>query len=620
MTTKPSPTRSFGNSLPNAFWSVVGWWGRHQRYWWLTIGLLTVAWLGYDVGRVATRADLVSLGSVAKGAVSLSEVETKAKQYGGGRLILTSSSSARFIDGAGQAWEIPDFANTVTKQDLKVLKDSGVLIDGEVSIELTPVKTSPRDILASTLIDIAIKLLFIGFYAFIVYIILKHLNNARGQRFRSVANADKSTVRIADVAGHEGVKKEVLEIVEYLKDPARYDDVGARPPQGVLMHGPPGTGKTLLAKAIAGEADAHFIEQSASSFVQVYAGEGAKSVRKLFEEARKNRPCVIFIDEIDAIGTSRDRGGHDERIQTLNALLTEMDGFADNSGIVVVAATNRVEVLDDALVRPGRFDRKVHVPLPSRDERLAILEVHAKKLPTMQANLPYWADQTRGFSGAFLASLVNEAAIEAARKRQKEVGDAEFSAARDRVLIGSSDGARRASDKDRKVVAYHELGHAVVRLRKGGGVEKVSILPRGRSLGVTVTALAEIESALQTETEMRTELVVLMGGRAAEQSFCGGITGGASDDMERASQMARLGVLRYGFEGHGPYVPENDSLLREMEVSARTWVNTAYEEAVAIVKSDAQAIEELVVRLLEHDELSGEAIAAAIAINLPLKA
>ena len=603
---RPSPTRR--SKAFSWFWRAVDWWGRHQGYWWRAVILFTLVWLAYDVGRVVTRAELVRMGGTPQGTLTVLEAEKKAQELGGGRLLITSSQIARFIDANGKVWEIPEFGATVSKGAVERLKAAQVTVDGGISIDLNPVKTSPSDILAATFFDVIIKLGFIGIYAFLIYLVLRYLSNSNKHRFKTVGGANKPSVKIEDVAGHEGPKREVLEIVDYLRNPDSFKDLGARPPRGVLMFGPPGNGKTLLAKAIAGDADAHFLEQSASSFVQIYAGEGAKAIRLLFEQARKDLPCVIFIDEIDALGASRAAGGHDERIQTLNALLTEMDGFSDNEGLVVIAATNRLEVLDEALVRPGRFDRKVHVPLPSRTDRLEILRVHAKRLPHMSANLELWASQTPGFSGAALASLVNEAAIEAVRSKSSTVSDLEFAAARDRVMIGVKDVNRRTSDRDRRFVAFHELGHALMRMSVGGRVEKVSIQPRGMSLGVTLTVPEEIESELKTEQELRQEILVLMGGRAAEEVFCGAITNGASDDMQRASKLARLALLRYGFNSHGVYVPEDQGLIREMEEKARDWVQQAYLEAVETMKAHTDAMKSLALELMAEEELSGEAL------------
>lgn len=604
---RPSPRRQ--TRAVSWFWKGVDWWGRHQRYWWLAITMLTLTWLAYDVGRVVTRADLVRMGGTAQGVLTVAEAESKARELGGGRLLVTSSQMARFIDANGKVWEIPEFGATISKGAVERLKAAQVTVDGGISIDLNPVKTSPSDILASTFFDVIIKLGFIGIYVFLIYLVLRYLSNSNKQRFKTVGGANKPSVKIEDVAGHEGPKREVLEIVDYLRDPESFKALGARPPRGVLMYGPPGNGKTLLAKAIAGDADAHFLEQSASSFVQIYAGEGAKAIRQLFDQARKSLPCVVFIDEIDALGSSRSNGGHDERIQTLNALLTEMDGFNDNEGLVVIAATNRLEVLDEALIRPGRFDRKVNVPLPSRSDRLAILRVHAARLPHMSADLELWASQTQGFSGAALASLVNEAAIEAVRNKASSVSDLEFAAARDRVMIGVKDLNRRPSDRDRRFVAFHELGHALMRMKVGGKVEKVSIQPRGLSLGVTLTAAEENESELKTEQELRQEILVLMGGRAAEQVFCGAITNGASDDMAKASKLARLALLTYGFDEHGPYVPQTEGLIKEMEEKARDWVGLAYQEAVDTMKSHTESMRNTALVLLDEEELSGAALA-----------
>lgn len=602
-------------NLPAFFWRGINWWGHHQRWWWIGVAVFTAMWLGYDVGRVVARSDLVRMGGASAGVIEYEKLEGRVNEGEVGRLLITSPHGARFVDANGQAWDVPDFGRYANRALMEKLRENRVAVDGGISIDLTPVKTSASDVVVTVVADIAVRLGFVAFYVFIIYIILKHLSGSKGNRFRKMSGADRPSVRIKDVAGHASVKREVLEIVDYLKDGSRYKAVGANPPRGVLMYGPPGNGKTLIAKAIAGEAEAHFIEQSASSFIEVYAGEGAKAVRKLFEEARKNVPCVIFIDEIDAIGEARSGKSHDERVQSLNALLTEMDGFGDNEGVVVVAATNRLEVLDKALVRPGRFDRKVHVPLPSKSDRLAILQAHTARLPSIAANLEHWAGQTPGFSGASLAALVNEAAIEAARVSATTVTDLEFAAARDRVMLGVKDSSRTASARDRKFVAYHELGHALMRIHVGGAVEKVSIQARGQALGVTVSTVSESESGLYTEEEIRSEILVLMGGRAAEEVFCEAVTTGASDDMARASVLARKALLTYGFNSHGPYVPENQMLLKEMEEKAREWVLDSYRAALKVMKSHSDVVESLVPRLLELEELDGKDIVQALAAS-----
>lgn len=591
------------------FWDRIDQWGRYQKWWWMAVLMLSLTWFGYDVGRMVTRAHLVSLGGSPTGSLTLPEVETKAENTGGGRLIITGINSARFIDRTGDAWEVPGFGDRFNREHLRRLRELRVVVEGDVAIDVVPVRTTPRDLVVATLVDLGIKMAFLGLYLFIIYMLMKHFGKNSGARFRKIGGATRPDTRIASIAGYEGPKKEVLEIVEYLRHPEAFKAVGARSPKGVLLYGPPGNGKTLIAKAIAGEADAYFLEQSASSFVQTYVGEGAKAVRRLFEEARKNRPCVVFIDEIDAIGSDRDRGSvNEERLQTINALLTEMDGFGDNDGIVVVAATNRLDVLDAALVRPGRFDRKVNVPLPGRDDRLAILAVHAAKLPRMTASLERWADQTVGFSGADLAGLVNEAAIEAARRNLLSVGEAEFAAARDRVMLGARNHSHRMSAKDRHIVAVHELGHALMRLASGGAVEKVSIQPRTQSLGVTVTALEE-DTLLHNPEKLRQELLVLMGGRAAEREILGTVTSGAADDMERASKMAREALRRFGWgTDDSPYVPEHEDMRRQGEEQAATWVRDAYAQARNLIGQHKIGLADAAEQLLETEEMSGSDI------------
>lgn len=587
-------------------WSFVDWWGKHQRAWWLGLAAFMAVWMAYDLGRVITRAGLIGMGGQVQGVLSVSQLLEKAATTEGGRLVITSDNSARFIDREGISWEVANFGNDINQASLDGLRDANVSMEGSAAIDIRPAKVRSDDLLASAFFDIATKLAFVGIYVLIIYLVLRALNSS-GKRFRRIDGDKRPKLGIKDVAGHAGAKREVMEVVEYLRDPSSFDRVGARPPGGVLLHGPPGTGKTLLAKAIAGEANAAFLAQSASAFVQIYAGAGAQAVRKLFAEARKIRPCVIFIDEIDAVGASRSAMAHQEHIQCLNALLEEMDGFDDNTGIVVVAATNRLNVLDEGLLRPGRFDRKVHVPLPGRDDRLEIITVHAQRLPHLAANLSHWADQTKGFSGADLANLVNEAAVEAARANRNEVGDAEFAAARDRVLMGARDHGRTPSERDRQFVAYHEAGHALMRMVAGGRVEKVSILPRGGALGMTV-AVDDIERLLVTQDEVREQLLVLMGGRAAEQVMFNTVTGGAADDMERASHLAREAIHRYGFDALGPYIPKHDSMLRDIELRAAAWVKQAYEVAVRTVSNHRAQVSALATDLLDRDEVDEQDI------------
>ena len=589
-------------SFRDRFWSVLNWLHERRRYLWTLWAIILVAWVSYDIGRLVQTAQIVNGAGAPEGVISLSQLDQEIAKGRGGRILVLSQNTARWVDRAGKTWEIPEFADTVNRSQLRVWKDAGVEMQGSVSVDVEPVQTGSRQLILSHLMDIGLRLLMVGLYVLIGWVVWRMMRGS--VRYQKLGKGTLPDVSLSDVAGQEGPKQELGEVVDYLRDPSRFRRAGARPPRGVLLYGPPGTGKTLLAKAIAGEAQASFIEQNAASFVRIYAGAGADSVRKLFAEARKSKPCVVFIDEIDAVGGARSgTGSHDERIQCLNALLAEMDGFADNTGLVVVAATNRLDTLDDALVRPGRFDRKVHVPLPGRSDRHAILMLHAKRLPSVEANLEHWADQTQGFSGADLAGLVNEAAIEAARKGVALIGDDEFTKARDRIMLGARYHGRKLSDKDRLFVAHHELGHALVRRHFGGRVEKVSIQPRAGSLGVTIS-VAEEEKLLMTPEEVRREIAVLMGGRAAEQVFFGTVTGGAADDMERASKLAREAIHRYGFDGMGPYVPAHESLMRESEMRAAEWVKEAYEKAVTIIEGHRGEAERLARILVEQEELS----------------
>lgn len=597
---------SFYKNTKEKIWKALDWFYNHQRFAWVAWAAIFLAWISYDVGRVVSQAQMVSAAATPEGSISLEQIDKEVGEGRGGRLMILTANTARWIDRQGKTWEIQSFADDVTQANLRNWKSNGVDIQGNVSVNIVPIKTKSEDLLIASITDMSLRFFMIAIYVLIGFVLFRLFKS--GKRYKKMGENERPNVKIEDVAGQDGPKQEVLEVVEYLRNPDRFKRAGARPPQGVLLYGPPGTGKTLLAKAIAGEADASFIEQNASAFVRIFAGAGADSVRKLFKEARKSRPCVIFIDEIDAVGGSRSSfGSHDERIQCLNALLAEMDGFADNTGLVVVAATNRLDSLDEALVRPGRFDRKVHVPLPGREDRVKILQVHVKKRPNVQANLEHWADQTQGFSGADLEGLVNEAAIEAARQNADQITDQEFAKARDRILLGARDLGRKLSPKDQIYVAHHEMGHAAIRKYFGGRVEKVSILPRAGSLGVTIS-VSEEERLLLTPDQVRQELAVLMGGRAAEQVFFNTITGGAADDMQRASKIAREAIHRYGFDGMGPYVPEHESLIRESELRASEWVKDAYQKAVDVIQEHKSEIGQLASLLVANEELNEEAM------------
>jgi len=378
-----------------------------------------------------------------------------------------------------------------------------------------------------------------------------------GKSRARLLSAQQKKATFKDVAGSDEAKEELQEIIEFLKDPQKFQKLGGRIPKGVLLVGPPGTGKTLLARAIAGEANVPFFSISGSDFVEMFVGVGASRVRDLFEQGKKNAPCIIFIDEIDAVGRHRGAGlggGHDEREQTLNALLVEMDGFESNEGVILIAATNRPDVLDPALLRPGRFDRRVVVARPDVKGREEILRVHTRKVPLSDdVELSIIARGTPGFSGADLANLVNEAALWAARQNRKFVAMADFEMAKDKVLMGVERKSMILSDEEKKNTAYHEAGHALVAAMTPGAdpVHKVTIIPRGMALGLTMQ-LPEMDKHTYTKEYLEGMLAVLMGGRTAEEIFLGHITTGAGNDIERATDIARNMVCEWGMSQLGP--------------------------------------------------------------------
>jgi cell division protease FtsH len=445
--------------------------------------------------------------------------------------------------------------------------------------------------------------------------------------------SDKSVkVTFADVAGIEEAKMEVEEIIEFLKSPQKFAKLGGKIPKGVLLVGPPGTGKTLLAKAIAGEAGVPFFSISGSDFVEMFVGVGASRVRDLFEQAKKNAPCIIFIDEIDAVGRHRGAGlggGHDEREQTLNALLVEMDGFESNVGIIVIAATNRPDVLDPALLRPGRFDRQIVVPTPDVRGRLEILKVHTRNTPLAEnVDLEKIARGTPGFSGADLANLVNEAALLAARQSKEKVDMSDFEAAKDKVLMGVERRSMVLSEAEKRNTAYHEAGHALVaKLTPGTDpIHKVSIIPRGRALGVTQQLPIDDRYTYSKEYLEKT-LDVLLGGRAAEEIALHHMTTGAGNDLERATELARRMVTEWGMsEKLGPLTfgkkDEQIFLGREIakhkDYSEKTAVDIdeevkrivieAYERAKKILKDNYDLLNALAHALLERETIEGHEI------------
>ncbi len=451
-------------------------------------------------------------------------------------------------------------------------------------------------------------------------------------RSRAKLSEDGGKVRFTDVAGLDEEKEEVSELIDFLKNPKKFQKLGARIPKGVLLVGPPGTGKTLLAKAVAGEANVPFYYISGSDFVELFVGVGASRVRDMFKQAKQSAPCLIFIDEIDAVGRQRGSGiggGHDEREQTLNQLLTEMDGFGANEGIIIIAATNRPDVLDPALLRPGRFDRQVTVSLPDAKAREEILNVHARnKVFGDDVNLKALSLRTPGFSGADLENLLNEAALLAVRRNKEAITMDEIDEATDRVLMGPAKTSRKISDKEKRLVAIHESGHAVIgiKLPDAQEVHKITIIPRGMAGGYTMMLPKEEKMGIMTKEELESQIIGLMGGRAAERLFLDATTTGASDDFKKATRIARSMVTKYGMSDLGPMQLEeeqegvflgrdynktknfSDQVALEIDKAVRKIVDDCYDKAVEILKKNEKLVHLLADALVENETLTKEQI------------
>ena len=444
-------------------------------------------------------------------------------------------------------------------------------------------------------------------------------------------SSDTNKVTFNDVAGLKEEKEEVKEIIDFLKNPKKFQSLGARIPKGILLFGPPGTGKTLLAKAVAGEANVPFYFISGSDFVELFVGVGASRVRDMFQQAKRNAPCLIFIDEIDAVGRQRGTGlggGHDEREQTLNQLLTEMDGFGANEGIIIMAATNRPDVLDPALLRPGRFDRQVTVNLPDVREREEILAVHAKNKTLAEGvTLENLAKRTPGFSGADLENLLNEAALLAVRRNKSKITMSEIDEATDRVLMGPEKTSHKYSEDDRKLVAYHEAVHAVIGLKldNANDVQKVTIIPRGSAGGYNMM-VPSVEKLCSTKTDLLEEITGLLGGRTAEEVVFGEITTGAQNDFEKATKIARAMVTEYGMSDLGPLQFEqkegsvflgrdynksqhfSNEVANEIDMEMRKIINNCHKKATEIIKENRDLLKLIAEALLEYETLTKEQI------------
>lgn len=471
--------------------------------------------------------------------------------------------------------------------------------------------------------------------AVLLFFLSRQMNGANKSmdfgRSRARLSNNDNKVTFKDVAGLKEEKEEVSELIDFLKNPKKFTKLGARIPKGVLLVGPPGTGKTLLAKAVAGEANVPFYFISGSDFVELFVGVGASRVRDMFKQAKHNAPCLIFIDEIDAVGRQRGTGlggGHDEREQTLNQLLTEMDGFGVNEGIIIMAATNRADVLDPALLRPGRFDRQVTVDLPDVREREEILKVHAKnKVLAPSVKLEYLAKRTPGFSGAALENLLNEAALLAVRRNKSAITMSEIDEATDRVIGGPAKLSRKYTDHEREVVAYHEAGHAVlgIKLPNAEVVQKITIIPRGQAGGYTLMMPKE-ETYLATKSELLQRITGLLGGRVSEEIHFKEVTTGAHNDFEKATKIARAMVTEYGMSDLGPVQLEqqeggvflgrdynktrnfSNEIAHEIDKEVRKIIDECYKEATKILKENKDLIKLIADSLLEYETITKEQI------------
>ena len=526
----------------------------------------------------------------------------------------------------------------IEDQDLmKRLRDSGVTITAE----------QPKDgSFVSLLFMWAPLLLFLGVWIFFMRQMQSGGNRALsfGKSRAKLTSAQGKKITFRDVAGVEEAKEELQEIIEFLREPQKFQKLGGKIPKGVLLMGPPGTGKTLLARAIAGEANVPFFSISGSDFVEMFVGVGASRVRDLFEQGKKNAPCIIFIDEIDAVGRHRGAGlggGHDEREQTLNQLLVEMDGFETNEGVILIAATNRPDVLDPALMRPGRFDRQVVVGRPDVRGREEILKVHTRKIPvTKSVDLSVIARATPGFSGADLANLVNEAALHAARMNRKAVTHEDFEVAKDKVLMGTERRSLIISDKEKRATAYHEAGHALVayKLPDADPLHKVTIIPRGRALGVT-QQLPVDDRHTYSRDYLNCTLAVLMGGRVAEELRLSQLTTGAGNDFDRATELARkmvcewgmsdkLGPLTFGKQDEQIFLGReiaqhrdySEATAVEIDSEVKHFVLEGYNTARRIIEENGEALSRIAEALLEREVLDAEEIAMLVrGEELPVK-
>ena len=586
--------------------------------WMVILVLIILAWNVFKTGATAVEEitfsqflDQVAQGHIQKVTVRGEEIRGTYAPSAGKREPLFKTYAATY----------PDL--------VKDLRARGV------EIEIQPLKDSS---LVSALVMYGPLILLVAIWFVIMRQMQAGGNKALsfGKSRAKLLTPTQKKVTFKDVAGVEEAKLELQEIIEFLKEPQRFQKLGGKIPKGVLLMGPPGTGKTLLARSVAGEANVPFFNISGSDFVEMFVGVGASRVRDLFEQGKKNAPCIIFIDEIDAVGRHRGAGlggGHDEREQTLNALLVEMDGFDTNEGVILVAATNRPDVLDPALLRPGRFDRRVVVDRPDLRGREQILKVHTRSSPLAEnVDLSIIARGTPGFSGADLANLVNEAALNAARFNKKKVEMIDFEYAKDKVMMGPERKSMIMTEEEKKNTAYHEGGHALVAamLPDADPIHKVTIIPRGRALGVTLQLPIE-DKYSHTKDYLEATITVMMGGRIAEERFLGHMTTGAGNDIEKATDLARKMVCEWGMSEMGPLTfgkPEgeiflgrdfgrtqdySESTANQIDAQVKKIVTEAYQRAEQLVADNEKVMHRIARTLLEKEVLDGEEVLQIIA-------
>jgi cell division protease FtsH len=581
--------------------------------WMAIFGVVILLWNTFQGGKAVQKELTYTdfLANVEQGKVA--EVTIRDRQ-------LTGKYKGESL--AGQ-----EFKTTLLSDDPQLVPE---LRKANVKIRAEEARENP---LLAVLLTWAPVLLIVGLWIFFMRQMQTGGNKALsfGKSKAKLLNASGKKVTFKDVAGVEEAKDELQEIVEFLKEPQKFQKLGGRIPKGVLLMGPPGTGKTLLARAIAGEANVPFFSISGSDFVEMFVGVGASRVRDLFEQGKKNAPCIIFIDEIDAVGRHRGAGlggGHDEREQTLNQLLVEMDGFESNEGVILIAATNRPDVLDPALLRPGRFDRRVVVDRPDINGRLGILKVHTRNIPVDESvNLLAIARGTPGFAGADLSNLVNEAALIAARRNKKKVDMGDFEFAKDKVLMGAERKSMMLTDDEKSITAYHEAGHALIACFTPGAdpLHKVTIIPRGRALGLTMQLPTEDKYTYKKQY-VEAQIAILMGGRVAEEITQNDITTGAGNDIERATEMARRMVCEWGMSELGPlsFGSKDEPVFLGREFAQRSEysqetavridrevsriVQNGYERAKSILVEYRAVLDRISHDLLERETLDGEEV------------